>query len=196
MIPNLDAQQLAHIKSNLAGAGLLVELDISDTETMYLCTGLRDLEYNGHTYLGVGLVANIEPITEKVSMEAIGLRMSLSGVPLAMRSLALQTPLRGRECRVFVALFDANEQPIGVVTKEFSGKMSAPAIETTGTGKEDALRTATITIEVESAFINWAKGGRGRRHTHEDQQFYYPGDMGYEYADAVSNETHLWGVPY
>src|SRR5690606_17990158 len=171
----------------------LVQIDLED-ETLYVCTADRDIEYGGNTYIGVGRVSSIEPITEKASIEVTGLRLSLSGVPLAMRSLALQEDIRGRECRIYVGLFDEDEQPVGVVLKEFAGTMSAPAIITSAPD-QNGERTATISIAVESAFTTWAKGGRARRHTHEDQTFYYPGDMGYEFADQVSTKVHLWGVP-
>lgn len=193
MIPTLSGPQLDVIWSAVARYVLLVQMDIEDA-TLYMCTADRDIEYGGNTYIGVGRVSSIEPIVEKASVEAVGLRLSLSGVPLSMRSLALQGGIRGRECRIYVGLFDEDEQPVGVVLKEFVGTMSAPAIITSALD-QNGERTATISIAVESAFTTWAKGGRARRHTHEDQTFYYPGDMGYEFADQVSTKVHLWGVP-
>ena len=193
MIPTLSGPQLDVIRSTVARYVLLVQMDIED-DTLYMCTADRDIEYGGNTYIGVGRVSSIEPIVEKASVEAVGLQLSLSGVPLSMRSLALQEDIRGRECRIYVGLFDEDEQPIGVLLKEFAGTMSAPTI-TTSPMDEAGNRLATISIDVESDFLSWAKGGRARRHTHEDQKFYYPDDDGYEFADQVSKQIHLWGVP-
>ena len=194
MIPTISGPHLAMLREAVVRFTYLVQIDLED-ETLYVCTADRDIEYGGNTYIGVGRVSSIEPITEKASIEVTGLRLSLSGVPLAMRSLALQEDIRGRECRIYVGLFDEDEAAV-LVLKEFSGTMSAPAITTSAMG-ESGERTATISIAVESAFTTWAKGGRARRHTHADQTFHYPGDLGYEFADKVATEVHLypWGKP-
>lgn len=193
MIPTLSGDQLTLIRETVARFTMLVQIDL-ESGTMYLCSAARNIVYGGNEYLGVGHIATIDPITEKTAVEATSLRLGLSGVPLSMRSLALQEDLRGRECRIYMGFFDDNEQPVGVIVKEFSGQMSAPAITTSGPD-ENGERTAEISIAVETAFTTWARGGRARRHTHEDQQFHYPGDRGYEFADAVSTVVHLWGVP-
>lgn len=193
MIPTLSSPQIEVIQSAVARFVLMVQIDL-DGQTLYLCNADRDVIFDGNEYTAVGSVASMEPIVEKTSAEATGVRMSLSGVPLSMRSLALQEPIRGRECRIYVGLFDEDEQPIGVLLKEFAGTMSAPTI-TTSPMDEAGNRLATISIDVESDFLSWAKGGRARRHTHEDQKFYYPDDDGYEFADQVSKQIHLWGVP-
>lgn len=194
MIDALTGTQLTHIRAKTARMVFLVELETED-EVIYLSSAARDIEWNGKTWVGRGAIAVIEPIEEKIGLEAVAVKLGVTGVPLEWRSLALQENLRGKECSVHVGFLDDNEQMIDTPITEYRGRIDTPTIQTTAPD-EDGNRTATISITVEGVLVTWARGGRGRRHTHEDQQHYYPGDKGYEYADAVSNETVLWGVPY
>jgi len=194
VIDALTGDQLTHVRSRVARLVFLVELETED-EVIYLSSAARDVKWGGHTWVGRGSIAVIEPIEEKVGLEAVGVRLGITGVPLEWRALALQENLRGKECKVHVGFVDDDEQPIGDMITEYRGRIDPPTIQTSAPD-ENGVRTATISITVEGVLVTWARGGRGRRHTHEDQQHYYPGDLGYEFADAVSAETHVpWGVP-
>lgn len=194
MINALTGNQLTHIRAKTARIVFLVELETED-EVIYLSSAARDVSWDGKTWVGRGAIAVIEPIEEKIGLEAVGVKLGVTGVPLEWRSLALQENLRGKTCAVHVGFLNDNEQMIDAPVTEYEGRIDAPVIETSAPD-ENGVRTATISITVEGVLATWARGGRGRRHTHEDQQHHYPGDMGYEYADAVSAETFVpWGVP-
>ena len=192
MIDTLTSGQLAVIRASVARMVVFAELELSTT--LYLCTANRNVDLDGHTWIGLGAMAIVEPITEKSSLEAVAVRIGISGVPTENRSLALAEPIRGKACSVYVGFFDDNEAIIGSKVKEYAGILDAPQI-ITSEPDADGNRSAQITVTVEGILIDFSRPGRGRRHTNEDQQELYPGDLFYSLADDISKKSFPWGVP-
>lgn len=193
MIATLTSGQLAAIRATVASMIFLVELDL-DSSTYYLTSAIRDVKWGGQTWLGMGRIATVDVISEKTSLESVAVRIGITGVPTSWRSLALQEPIRGRDASVFVGLVDSDEQPIGDMLLEYKGRLDAPSI-VTSKPDSDGNRTATISVTVEGIMVDWARGGRARRHTNEDQQELYPGDDIYSLADEISVAVLPWGIP-
>ena len=144
----------------------------------------QDIDWDGYTWLGVGRVGSIDAISEGASLEARGLRFTISGVLQSHVSLALGQQYQGRDCKVWLALLaeDYSVLPDPVLT--FSGRMDVMDIEIGS--------TATITISAESRLADWDVP-RSRRYTHSDQQIDYPGDMGLQFVPEMAEKSLRWG---
>lgn len=142
-------------------------------------------QWNGHEWLGLGDLGSIDPINEGASLEARGLAFRLSGVPTTNIYNALGQKSRGRACRVRVALLD----PVTYAVLPdpplmFKGKMDTMPIKLGS--------TATITVNVESALVDWGRP-RVRRFNHEDQHIDYPADMFFDHLTSVVDKEFRWG---
>ncbi len=169
--------------SNVKPVGF-VQLNL-DSGTLRLTTHAHDLTWNGFTWYGAGRVGRIEPIMEGADLQMYGVKMTLSGLPVAMISIALQEHVQGRKLYIWNGFFDANNAlladpigPFGFRIDTLSGAI----------GGENAL-----TLTAESPMADWERP-RIRRYNDADQQAEYPGDLGFQFVEQMQEKELLWGV--
>lgn len=159
-----------------------VQLDFS--QPIRLCSAGYDVTWNGETWLGMGTLGGIEPIREQASLEAAGVRMTLSGVPTDTVAIALGEQYQGRPCQIWFAPLTQDLQLIADPVRLFSGRMDTMDVE--------IGETATITLSAESKMVTWDRA-RVRRYNNEDQQSRFPGDRGFEFVAQMVEKQLLWG---
>lgn len=159
-----------------------VELEFD--EPMYLCTAGYDVVWNGITWRGIGAIGSIDAIEEQATLEAIGVRMMLSGVPTDVIAIVLGQQYQGKRCQIWFAPLTEDLQLTSQPVRVFDGRM-----DTMDTEVGD---TATITLTAESRMVSWDKA-RVRRYNNEDQQSRYPGDRGFEFVPQMVEKNLLWG---
>lgn len=92
---------------------IFVELDFSGG-FVRVTNAPYAFDWNGYTWTGLGRMGGIEAVNEGASLEARGLALKLSGVPLSGEgaseniSTALNENYQGRDARVWVAPLGAN----------------------------------------------------------------------------------------
>jgi hypothetical protein len=79
---NLNATLAAALADSSIVPVLLVSLAMA-SGTVYVWSGLGNLTYNGNTYQGVGALGKISEITENSDVQADGISVMLSGIPIA-----------------------------------------------------------------------------------------------------------------
>lgn len=177
------------IKSAAAAATIypafLVEMDFSGG-AVRVWTGMGSISWNGYTWLGVGDLGGISPISETSEVRANGISLTLSGVDSARVTDVLSEDYRGRSCKVWLALLDSAGTVLADPDLRFSGVMDQASIEDNG-------ETCTITMAAESRLVDLQRS-RERRLTDEDQQNLFPGDRGLEFVAAMQDKELLWGV--
>jgi hypothetical protein len=169
----LDSNQQAAIVASHVTAALLVEMQFA-TGTIYLTNAGRDIAWNGQTWLATR-GGNVESIREAATSEATGLRFSIAGPIGAYLSTALQEHVQGKPVKVYIAFFDSNEALIGTPVEEWSGLIDTMTVDDAPGGE------SSIVVTAESRYAQFARP-RLRRHSDEDQQAAYPGDLFYQYA--------------
>lgn len=182
MTRNIDGATVAAIKGAHVPYVYFVQLDFS--VPMRLCTAGYDMAWNGFQWLGVGLVGTIDPIQEQATLEAIGVSMSISGVPSDLIAITLTEQYQGKPCQIWVAPLAEDLQLLSQPIKVFSGRLD--------TMDTDVGETATITVSAESRMVAWDKA-KVRRYNNEDQQSRYPGDRGFEFVAQMVEKELLWG---
>ncbi|MEN9806090.1 MAG: hypothetical protein RL756_598 [Pseudomonadota bacterium] len=161
------AQQSALDASHVVPV-VFAQIDFASGNVQRYCTAGASIAWNGYTWLGTGGLVNIEPIRETGSIESVGLRLTMSGVPSTLVSLALQGEFQGRPVTLWLALLDANGALIGTPITEYAGRLDTMTIV-------DGADSATISVTVESEMAS-LMGASVRRHTDADHQKDYPGD--------------------
>lgn len=208
----------AAVEADVVAPAILVE-GLFDSGAVRLWSGIGELTWNGHTWTGAGNLLAIGTIAEKGSVEAIGTTVTLSGIPSELVSLALAEPYQGRLVKIYLALFTTGAAADYVYLTETDGDymttrtgdrlyvttvnggaagtiIADPDERFTGRADVMALsddgQTATITLSVESRLIDLQRP-RSRRYTHDDQQIYYPADLGLQYVADLQDKEFTWG---
>ena len=168
----------------LVSALLFVELNFA-SGVLRLTTAGHDVQWNGHTWLGVGVLGSVEAMTEDVSLAATGLKLTLSGVDPAIISIALQEDYQGRDARIWFAAFN-----------DTGALVADPAL--LNVWRMDNMpvargETATVELHLESEMAAWDRP-RVRRFTDADQKAEHPGDRGLEFVAEMAMRTLSWGA--
>lgn len=157
-----------------------VDLDF-DTAPLYVWSGYGDLVIGAKTYIGVGSLMSVSAIQETTEIDAKNASLSLSGIPTAFLSLALQEQYSGRECRIYFGVTDSPSDYVEI----FSGEMDQMTIEESGETCMIQVSAESIMVKLERAVV--------RRFTNADQQARYPGDLGFEFVAALQGLDLVWG---
>ena len=157
---------------------------VFDSGVVTLWTGRGDLVWNSETYTGVGGLGRIGAIDEGADQQAYGIAFTLSGVDAAFVSIALDEDVQGRECRVWLGLFDDALALVADPVEVFSGRLDTMSVKLGSEG--------VIEVTAESRMIDWQEP-RERRFTDADQRECYPGDAGFEFLNETVDKEVLWG---
>jgi hypothetical protein len=158
---------------------------------VYLWTGIGSLVWNGNTYLGLALPSGavlgmISDLSETSDLQAQVISLSLSGVPAAMVQQALSECVTGYDAQIFVGAFD--ETTGDLIADPFcawGGYTDIPTVTDNGID-------ATISITVESRLVDLQRASQWR-YTHQDQQVFSPGDLGFIFVAVLQTEQITWG---
>lgn len=178
----LDGGTVAAVTGGHVPYLFFVQLDFS--QPLRVCSAGYDIDWNGFTWLGLGALGNIEPIQEQASLEATGVRLTLSGVPSDLVAVSLAEQYQGRSCQIWFAPLREDLQLVVQPIRLFSGRMDTMATE--------VGETATITLSAESRMVAWDRA-KVRRYNHEDQISRYPGDLGFIYVSQMVERNLSWG---
>lgn len=155
------------------------------TTTLYLWTGRGSVDWNGHTWIGVGTLGSVASIEEGGNVEARGTTITMSDIDATALADVLTELRQGLPVTVYLALFDATPALIANPVNAFQGRMDEPTIDVDGT-------SCTISINCESRLMDLNVPAE-RRYTNEDQQRDYPGDRGFEWVNSIQEVTLYWG---
>ena len=161
----------------------LVDLEF-DSGALYFWNGVRPLTWNGNEYIGGGSLINISPIVETNDIRAVGVNLSMSGLPASLISIALTEAYQGQPVKIRFAAMSSN----AVVADPyliFDGRMDVLTID-------DAGESAMINISAESRLIDLERP-RLRRYTPEDQKIDHPNDTGLDYVPVIQDTAIQWG---
>lgn len=162
-----------------------VELSF-DNDPVRVNTSAKDVDWNGETWTGLGVLTEISSMGQNIEMRTDNLSVQLSGVPLSSLAEAKTHKYRGRRAVVHYGLFDEDWALLPDPQIVFKGKMDAMATEVSGD-------SATIGIEIVSDMADWQRANT-YRYTDNMQKDRYPDDKGLEFVTAQSERALDWGV--
>lgn len=161
----------------------LVECDFS-SGFVRVWSGLGDLLWNAQTWIGVGSLGGISPLSESTDFNANGAKIQLSGIPSDLLAIAQAQQYQGRAANIYLGMLNSSGVVIADPIKLFAAKMDTMEIL-------EGAETSTITLNIESRAIT-LKRSHERRYTHEDQQIDFPGDRGFEYVAGLQDKEIIW----
>ncbi len=184
MSRSLTAQMIAAADGEVIRDFNLLELQFS-TSTVRLWNGFGDLQWNNETWTGAGNLLGISQIQESTGVEALGIRVELSGVNQAIVTLAVNEDYQGRPATLYLGQFDEDGDIIPDPVPIFGGYMDVMTIESAG-------EASTISIAIENKMIAFERP-YVRRYTDEDQKIEHPTDKGFEFVAAIQDLELVWG---
>lgn len=177
---SLSTAAAAALAARPVGLAQLVTLSLSST--VYLNTSAWDLVWNGHTYLGAGMIGSIETI-EDAPGEIKGLSFQLDGVPSDMLAVALAEPVQGKSVTIETAIFNASSQVADAVV-EWAGRIDVMTIQEQG-------GNATINVTAEHIGIDLLRPTNAV-FSNQEQQRLYSGDKFSEYVIDQAEQVLIW----
>lgn len=183
---DLDSGFQTQIEARALRCCLLTKAEF-DSGDVNMFTGTGEIEFNGDTYLGGGILLAITTIEETQELKAINVSYTLSGVPSSMLSLALGERINKRPITTWFGVIDDENH---LFTEEiYSGYMDTMPIEDDIENGE-----ATITLNTESD-LQISRLSVDRNYTPEDQKLYEPGDLFFDFVPTIQDIEINWGPP-
>lgn len=181
----LSAALLTEIQKRAVSIAYFYKGEFSTT-TLRLWTGAGTLNHDSQEWLGNGWLLSVGESRSSLNTQADGVRLTLSGVPANLLSIALNESNEGGTGTIWLAFLDDTDSVIGT-TEHFRGDLDTIDIN------EDPERP-TITINYESRLIRLLNS-REIRYSNAMQQNKYSGDRGFEYLTFLEQQRIYWGRP-
>ncbi len=162
---------------------LFVEM-LFDSAPVRLHSALGPYQLNGNTYKGAGGMGSIEAFEESIDSSGYSLQMQISGLDAETVAASLTEDYYGRECRIHLGFFDANNTEVATPDEWFFGFIDAMD------GSMGESNVIEVTCEHEAAI---GERDSRLRFNDADQQAEFPGDLGFEYTSDAAKATFQWG---
>lgn len=184
MSRDLTAGTLAEVTAGACAPVLFFEGEFG-SGTLRLWTGVGDVTWDSQTWTGAGNLLAASAVTETVDLRAVGITVSLSGMPSSLISLALAEADQGLPGSVYLGFLDAAGTIVADPYLSFEGRLDVPEIADQGD-------SCTISITYESRLIDLERP-RARRYTAEDQRVTDAQDRGFDNVAALQDAVVIWG---
>jgi hypothetical protein len=190
MARDLTTEIAAQFSSQHLAPVFLVDLQFA-SGWIYLWSGVGAVVWNGNTYLGVALpdgqvLGGISSLVESTDVQAQAAVLSLRGIPASAVQQVLAECRQSYLARIYVGALDLNTGAIlPDPFRAWGGTTDVPTITDDGA-------TCTVALTVESRLVDLQRT-REWRYTHEDQQLFSPGDLGFIYVAALQDISITWG---
>jgi hypothetical protein len=180
------------VKTELAAAACAPRSFVSIAFTsgvLYFWTGVGSISWNSQTWTGAGNLLAIEPSGDASGVQALGIKVSLSGnvdslISAVLASLGQNLPLKwwlGFETVPGTIVSDATI-PL------FAGRVTRANCERGAAGSR-------ITVEAENRLIDMLRPAN-TRYTPEEQKDRFAGDKGCDFVPTLQGRTFQWGTQY
>ena len=160
-----------------------VRLDFS-SGLLLAHSAIGEISFSGETYSGVGHLGSVDGVSENMETTPAGLKLTLSGIPTELISVALGEDYQGRDARVYLGFVDSDYALVDTPVLMFRGRLDYMDLQ--------IGETATITVVAQNRLADWDRP-RVRRYNHEDQQDRFPFDVGFEFVPRMVDVAIVWG---
>jgi Flp pilus assembly secretin CpaC len=152
--------------------------------TIYACTALETIEWDGQDWIGIGLFGSIEGLDESTNVEVREVTFSVSGSDDDLIA-GLADSVKGYQATIWHVLLDSRNRVVGdpevidiVDLDEQNYTVSADG-------------TATLSITGYSAIVDY-RTSPDTYYTPEMQRARYPGDSGLDRIPALVDRQVSW----
>jgi len=181
---SLSASMLVAMNGQNLRPFVLLQLQYSGG-TAYVTDCVRDVVHGGNTYVSDGTLLGVGDIEESGEMRVASLKVTLSGVALSVISAALSNDTNGRLALAWMGLLADDNSVIVDPFNTFRGRFERVEIN-------DSVKNSTVVWTLKNEFADFNRRA-GRRTNDEEQQLFFVGDRGFEFA-GKADQSVQWGV--
>lgn len=182
MTRSIHADVITALESDSVRMAHLITMYFSST--LYLTDYAVDLSYDGNTFEAIdGLMGASDP-TETKDLRVNSISLIMSGVGQSFISIFLGQNWVNRRVVLQKVCLNADSSVIGTPITLFDGQISQFDINETD-------NTAEVNISIASHWADFERKA-GRMTNNNSQQYYFNGDVGFEFA-ANSVQQIKWG---
>lgn len=150
---------------------------------IYLTDYFHDISYGGNTYDSSDHLISMGSPRESRDLRVNTLNLTLSGVEQTYISAFLQNDFINRQVLIYKTAM-SNGSIVGAPMTLFDGRLTRFEIRESDT-------RSTVVLEIASHWADFEKQA-GRLTNNNSQQFFFPGDVGFEYAANTVRDLK-WG---
>ena len=179
---NITPQVLSALKTDFTYCHL-VDLELNGG-TVRLTESDSNISWGASTYLGNGILIDIDNMRDTSEIRVNELSITLSASDQTVLAFMLQNNQIGRNVKVYRAILNNDltviPDPILLTWGEIVGFSSSVSNS-----------DASVQVDFAGPFSDWERVG-GRATTLASQNRFYPNDKGFEFASQVKDELK-WG---
>jgi len=181
---SMTASMLTEIAKASVRLVYFVKLGFSTPE--YVTTAYKDVTFDGDNYQALGHLLKVSDIRETLAVRVNSVSLTLSGVDQSFIATMLGENVTNKTLQMWLGFLDSTGALVPDPVEVFSGRIDDYKFS------EDTISgTAEIQVNAANHWADWEKIA-GRRTNDEDQQLYYPGDKGLEFASRIVKDLR-WG---
>jgi hypothetical protein len=177
----ISGPALAQLNAESMRVALLVEMMLS--APVRLCTANVNLDWAGSTYIGTGVLGAVNEVDDSPG-EYKNLTFTLSGVDLAVISIALSENVSNKRVTVREAIIDSNSFAVLDAPVIWTGIMDQMPVQ-----RDDD--TATVSVSAEHRGITFARA-KPINYTEVDQARIDPADTSLRFIQSQSTHQDVW----
>lgn len=181
---NIGAEFLLALQEGYLYPAIFVEMYFA-SGPVRICTWNQDLFLNGVVFEATGNLLQVSTIEDGAEVHARGINVSLSGFDPTLLPLVLNDFQVGLPVTIYFGAFDSQtSQQVSNSCIAWQGRTDEPTVTVDQS-------SATISIACESLLMDmntpvpW-------RYTNQDQQLFFPGDLGFIWVNAIQSVPIYW----
>lgn len=182
MISLFDTKAIAALEHDNVPLCLAVEIHYPNG-AVRVHSGVGDVDINGYSYKGVGVLGGVDPVKQTSKTEPGRLSLSLSGLDGTLLAEVLNTKCQGSVAKVWLVVFNNDEIAVSS-TLLFSGKVSSQKIKYS--------QQAVISVELVDRFADWSRPITDR-FSDESHRARQPSDYFFRFISQMSEKPIYWG---
>lgn len=181
----ITAPQQAQLEKPSTQTVFFVELQLL-SGTQYLCTANISIDWDGHTWAGLGTIASISQITESDDVTAKAVNFTLSAADPSWLALAAGsvTEYSGRKAKMYRCPLNDQFQLVGTPERCWLGVMDQLTVGIDGD-------QGSISLKAETGAFSLKRGSTLRMNAAQQRQR-HPEDTGFDFLAPLIASPTLW----
>ena len=159
-----------------------VGLELAFEDPVRLWSGIYTLTFEGNEWTGTGSMMELGEVSETSNIEARGITLALSGVPVGLITLALGSEYQNVPATIWLWVITEHGADGEPIFRGFADVMNL----------REGNQANRIELSLESQLARLERAGV-EIYSQEDLSRRHPGDRGLEFIEALQDKEFDWG---